>query len=280
MNKYLIYEGGQPIYLNDLDFLQSSFSDTVKGLCSALKFGEKNILMNDPVSMDESNGYTTYTIALGGYIVLGDEIYPIQAGSLRVPTSQPVYFVVVSEKYQTETLSNNTEVQVYERRYVKLSGAYAEGDIYVKRSDVTTVKDKLLSTVAEYLDKTITEADMKARLTLNNVLSGGCNMTYRLKQSGEETIYIRFIAAANEGTTMTVPEVNGKRRLFTFDTSVKNISGIYNAMLQYADNWDDPHSMSVQLIFDNGNCYIASNTGSAIEQMPGRTVTINNTFKI
>lgn len=280
MNKYLIYEGGQPVYLNDLDFLQNSFADTVKGLCSALKFGEKNILMNDPVSTAESGGNTTYTIALGGYVAIGDEVYPIQAGSLTVPTSQPVYFVVVSEKYQAETLSNNMEVQVYERRYVKLSGTYAEGDIYVKCTDVTTVQNKLLAIVAEYLDKTITENDMKARLTLNNVLSGGCNMTYFLKQSGEETVYLRFIAAANDGTTMTVPEVNGKRRLFTFDTSVKNISGIYNAMLQYADNWDDPHSMSVQLIFDNGNCYIASANGNPIEQMPGRTVTIDNTFKI
>lgn len=280
MNKYLIYEGGQPVYLDDLDFLQSSFADTVKGLCSALKFGEKNILMNDPVSITESGGNTIYTIALGGYIVIGDEIYPIQAGSLTVSTSQPVYFIVVSEKYQTETLANNTEVQVYERKYVKLSGAYTEGDAFVKRTDVTTVRNKLLNMVAEYLDKTITEADMRGSLTLNNVLSGGCNMTYQLKQSGQETVYLRFIAAANDGTTITVPEVNGKRRLFTFDTSVKNISGIYNAMLQYADNWDDPHAMSVQLIFDNGNCYIASANGNPIDQMPGRTVSIDNTFKI
>ena len=34
MNKLLFKEGGQPFYLDDLDFMQSAFADTVKGIVS------------------------------------------------------------------------------------------------------------------------------------------------------------------------------------------------------------------------------------------------------
>lgn len=279
MNKYLIYEGGQPVYLDDFAFLQSSFTDVIKGLCSALKFGEKNILLRDPVTTVLSGTNTIYTVASGGYIVIGDEIYPIQAGELVVPTSQAVYFVVTSEKYQSETLSNNTEVQVYERRYVKLSSAYMEGDIYARRAELMTVQDKLLATIVEYLDKPVMEAEVNTHLTLNNVVSGGCTMIYKRKQSGGETVYIKLIAATYDGD-MSAPVENGKAKLFTFDTGIKAVSAVFNVMMLYADNWNEPYSIPVQLIFENGSCYIASADGSPIERMPGRTIVIEDTFNV
>lgn len=279
MNKYLIYEGGQPVYLDDFAFLQSSFTDVIKGLCSALKFGEKNILLRDPVTTVSSGTNTIYTVASGGYIVIGDEIYPIQAGELVVPTSQAVYFVVTSEKYQSETLSNNTEVQVYERRYVKLSSAYMEGDIYARRAELMTVQDKLLATIVEYLDKPVMEAEVNTHLTLNNVVSGGCTMIYKRKQSGGETVYIKLIAATYDGDMSATVE-NGKAKLFTFDTGIKAVSAVFNVMMLYADNWNEPYSIPVQLIFENGSCYIASADGSPIERMPGRTIVIEDTFNV
>lgn len=279
MNKYLIYEGGQPVYLNDLDFIQQSTADALKAICSGFKFGLDNILLSDSVITSISGSNTEYTVTGNGYIVMGDEVYPILSGSLTVPTDQPVYWVVVSEKYQNETLANNTEVPVYERRYVRLSGTYKEGDIYADYRDVTTFKDKLLSMVVDYLDKTVTEADLKAQLSLTGVISGRCELTYRLKQSGDESIQLDMIAAAYD-KTIAAPLVNGKRRLCTYDSSVKNISGVYNLAMMYADNWNDPYWMQIQLTFENGNCYIAAANGTPIEQFPGSTITIINTIKI
>lgn len=280
MNKFLIYEGGQPVYLNDLDFIQKAMADALKAICSGFKFGSGNILLSDPVSTETSGTNTVYTIVGNGYIVIGDEVYPIQPGSLAVPASEPVYWVVVREKYQNETLANNTEVQVYERRYVKLSATYAEGDTYVNRVDVMTFKDKMLATVADYLDKTVTEKDMKAQLSLGGVVSGKAEMTYRAKQSGEETVHLNILAVTYKGTSITVPEVNGKRRLCTYDSSIKSISGVFNLLMTYADSWDNPQSMPVQLTFSNGNCYIASSNGTPIAQMPATAIVIEDTIKI
>ena len=49
MNKLLFKEGGQPFYLDDLEFMQESTADALKAICSGMKLGEKHILLSDPV---------------------------------------------------------------------------------------------------------------------------------------------------------------------------------------------------------------------------------------
>ena len=75
---------------------------------------------------------------------------------------------------------------------------------------------------------------MKAQLSLSEVVSGKAEIIYRAKQTGNETIYFNILAATNTGTSMIAPEVNGKRRLCTFDSTVKNISeySIYRCRMQ------------------------------------------------
>ena len=188
--------------------------------------------------------------------------------------------MVFHEKFQNEIFADNSEAQVYERRYVKLSTTYTKSDMYVGRNDVVTFRNKILAIVTDYLDKTIIEKDMKAQLSLSEVVSGKAEIIYRAKQTGNETVYFNILAAANTGTPMIAPEVNGKRRLCTFDSSVKNISGVFSLSMSYADSWDNPQSMIVQLTFDNGNCYIASADGSPLVQMPASTILIEDTLKI
>ena len=157
MNKLLFKEGGQPFYLDDLEFMQESTADVLKAICSGMKLGEKHILLSDPVSTKILGSNTVYTIVGNGYIVIGDEVYPIKPDILTVPTSQPVYWVVVQEKFQNEIFADNSEAQVYERRYVKLSTTYTKSDMYVGRNDVVTFRNKILAIVTDYLDKTIIE---------------------------------------------------------------------------------------------------------------------------
>lgn len=280
MNKLLFKEGGQPFYLDDLEFMQESTADVLKAICSGMKLGEKHILLSDPVSTEILGSNTVYTIVGNGYIVIGDEVYPIKPDILTVPTSQPVYWVVVQEKFQNEIFADNSEAQVYERRYVKLSTTYTKSDMYVGRNDVVTFRNKILAIVTDYLDKTVIEKDMKAQLSLGGVVSGKAEMTYRAKQGGEETVHLNILAVTYEGTSITVPEVNGKRRLCTYDSSIKSISGVFNLLMTYADSWDNPQSMPVQLTFSNGNCYIASSNGTPIAQMPATAIVIEDSIKI
>ena len=46
MNKLLFKEGGQPFYLDDLEFMQESTADVLKAICSGMKLGEKHILLS------------------------------------------------------------------------------------------------------------------------------------------------------------------------------------------------------------------------------------------
>ena len=43
MNKLLFKEGGQPFYLDDLEFMQESTADALKAICSGMKLGEKHV---------------------------------------------------------------------------------------------------------------------------------------------------------------------------------------------------------------------------------------------
>ena len=88
--------------MDDLEFMQESTADVLKAICSGMKLGEKHILLSDPVSTEILGSNTVYTIVGNGYIVIDDEVYPIKPDILTVPTSQPVYWVVVQEKFQNE----------------------------------------------------------------------------------------------------------------------------------------------------------------------------------
>lgn len=86
MNKLLFKEGGQPFYLDDLEFMQESTADALKAICSGMKLGEKHILLSDPVSTEILGSNTVYTIVGNGYIVIDDEVYPIKPDVLTVPS--------------------------------------------------------------------------------------------------------------------------------------------------------------------------------------------------
>ena len=65
MNKLLFKEGGQPFYLDDLEFMQESTADVLKAICSGMKLGEKHILLSDPVI-----SFTTKPTTIGQQRVL------------------------------------------------------------------------------------------------------------------------------------------------------------------------------------------------------------------
>ena len=96
MNKFLTYQGTQPVYLGDIDFMQNAAGDTFKALAKAL--------MNNP--SDSLNGIlqgveisfpTSGTIAwTSGIVILSGEILPVAAGTISGTTSSTLYFHINS----------------------------------------------------------------------------------------------------------------------------------------------------------------------------------------
>ena len=270
MNRYLINGGGQPIYLDDLQFIQDAVADTFKGVLLGLKLGSLNMLLNNPVTTTSTMNGILYQVGENGYIIIAEEVYPIKTGNLEVAQGTKVYWKVISEKYQTEIQNNNTEVQVYERKYVQLSTTYVSGDIYVEYNKVSTFKEEILSCVVNYLNEPESTTDMQAQLPVSDAT---CAMTYIRKQVGTSCVQFRLLA----GLGMNLTEVNGKRRLCTYNNSIINsFSAIVNAKYLTDPN-DESKFNTYTLTFDNGNCYASDLSGNPVPSLPSgaMNVTIN-----
>ena len=119
MNKLLFKEGGQPFYLDDLDFMQSAFADTVKGIVST--YG--NVILsgcNVPPPIAIAGHPTTYSWE-EGYIAINGEVYRVEEGSFQGGLNANLYWKVVSTEGQKEIYENTSENNVYQYRKVELT---------------------------------------------------------------------------------------------------------------------------------------------------------------
>ena len=142
MNKLLFREGGQPFYLDDLDFMQSAFADTVKGIVST--YG--NVILsgcNVPPPISIAGRPTTYNWE-EGYIAINGEVYRVEEGSFEGGMSASLYWKVVSTEGQKEIYENTSENNVYQYRKVELTDTVTSSDIYVFASSVKNMNDYLM----------------------------------------------------------------------------------------------------------------------------------------
>lgn len=137
MNKLLFSEGGQPLYLDDLDFLQNSFADSVKGLASP--FG--NVILSGCV-ISSSDNKTSWT---DGYLVIDGEIYKVDAGNISNPAPVTIYWKVVRTNEQLEVFENNSEKHVYQLGKAILVELVEQSDKYVDAKTIRTINSYLMS---------------------------------------------------------------------------------------------------------------------------------------
>lgn len=86
MDKFLTFQGLQPIWLGDFDFMQKAVGDVfinlIKGIC-----GHDSIIISGcEVSVSESSPQVEWT---DGLVALDGEILPIKAGSAYIPNPNP-----------------------------------------------------------------------------------------------------------------------------------------------------------------------------------------------
>lgn len=142
MNKLLFKEGGQPFYLDDLDFMQSAFADTVKGIVST--YG--NVILsgcNVPPPISIAGRPTTYNWE-EGYIAINGEVYRVEEGSFESGMNANLYWKVVSTEGQKEIYENTSENNVYQYRKVELTDTVTSSDIYVSASAIKSMDNYLM----------------------------------------------------------------------------------------------------------------------------------------
>lgn len=137
MNKLLFSEGGQPLYLDDLNFMQSSFADSIKGIVSP--FGDV-VLSGCNINSDENK--TSWT---EGYIVISGEIYKVDSGNINKPVLNALYWKVVRTNDQLETFENNSENYVYQIGKAILVESVGEQDIYADAKTIRNIDSYLMT---------------------------------------------------------------------------------------------------------------------------------------
>ena len=112
MNKFLTYAGKQPVYLGDIDFMQSAFSGAFLNLLkaytglatpTAIIFGCEITYANNAISWTD------------GVVCLAGEILPIAAGIVGGEAG-PGYFDIVSTSGGTRTFGDGVSHDCWEER--------------------------------------------------------------------------------------------------------------------------------------------------------------------
>lgn len=123
MDRYLTFEGEQPVWLDDFDFMQKSVRDTISRMISAVSTNKVVILQG--CEFGHEGLWTTWT---DGIIAIDGEILPIRAGKSQ---TLPLYYNIQTELSGNRIFKNGAEHKCYESRYATLSRAtndYGLGD--------------------------------------------------------------------------------------------------------------------------------------------------------
>lgn len=157
MNKLLFREGGQPFYLDDLEFMQNAFAETMKGIISA--YG--NVILsgcNIPPPISIAGHPTNYSWE-EGYIAINGEVYKVEEGSFNGVMNANLYWKVVSTDEQKENYEDASEGYVYRIRKVILTDTVKEGDLFVSQQTMRTLEELTSRSLALLVEEVSVNAD-------------------------------------------------------------------------------------------------------------------------
>lgn len=157
MNKLLFKEGGQPFYLDDLEFMQSAFAETVKGIIST--YG--NVILsgcNIPPPISIAGHPTTYDWE-EGYIAINGEVYRVEKGRFQGGLNSELYWKVVSTDEQKENYEDASEGCVYRIRKVVLTDTVKEGELFVSQQTMKTLEELTSRSLSLSVEEVSVNAD-------------------------------------------------------------------------------------------------------------------------
>lgn len=117
MNKFLTFPGKQPVYLGDIDFMQTAvgqaFSNLLKNITGR---ADANGILHGVV-INYQNNSATWT---AGVVSLGGEILPVDAGVVGGISSEGLYFDIVSTAGGSRTFGDGESHSCWETRKATL----------------------------------------------------------------------------------------------------------------------------------------------------------------
>lgn len=122
MNKILTNSGGQPFFLDDINFLESAICESFKGLLSGITKNSGMYLTD--LRFIRANDETISWV--DGYIVLGEEVLPVKRGVLNAKSDTPLYWDIKSLKEGSRIFEDGQEHNCYEIREAILTTAVTD----------------------------------------------------------------------------------------------------------------------------------------------------------
>ena len=132
MDRFLTFEGEQPIFLDDFNFMQDAVKDTIRNVVQTMMHSnEATCILSGCELAYNDNGTTSWT---DGIVMLEGEILPIKAGTVNVNANndEPLYFNII-ESYAPNgerTFKNGTRHNCYQLRTATISGD-SNGGYYI-----------------------------------------------------------------------------------------------------------------------------------------------------
>ena len=121
MDKFLTYPGKQPVYLGDINFMQSAARDAFQNLMKAYTGrADANAILYG-VDITYSLNSISWT---AGVVCIAGEILPIEAGILT--SGSPYYFDIVSTAGGQRTMGDGTTKSCWEERAATITSTVTD----------------------------------------------------------------------------------------------------------------------------------------------------------
>lgn len=139
MDKILTHTGGQPVFLDDIDFSSKATRDALKGLCTALSLDNIGTCILSGCNVIRDGAKYSWT---DGYIAIKGEIYKVVAGSIS-SVNFP-FWVVKKTSTEERTFEDKSIKSVWQTTYVTLAETHSQGDIFTPYLATLRYSDLLL----------------------------------------------------------------------------------------------------------------------------------------
>lgn len=116
MNKFLTFQGTQPVYLGDIDFMQNAASAALKQLAQALMDSADeplNAILQGVIITQLDENTVQYS---SGVVIINGEVLPVAGGTISAVVGNALYFHVVSTLSGERTFKDGQSHQCYDTR--------------------------------------------------------------------------------------------------------------------------------------------------------------------
>lgn len=225
MNKLLGMEGGQPLYTDDLLFMQQNAMDAMRGIVSSIGMGQINVVLSGcEITVGSVVSGRHEVKWTEGFLSINGEIYPVKAGTVNVQQGYgALYWVVKREVYELRDFENGAQNKVYERSEAVVSASYSAGETHVDVTGMYDFKDSFDKYVTKYTSKDIVHSvnnpdkiSVSCVLHENNSGFSICEVNVAVKMRTEMPNNALFSYVATPIFGATSPVIFGISKLCVF----------------------------------------------------------------